>query len=150
RSHDRAGLAEALVARGRLDEARAFADDALAEARARHPEAHPDIAAALMVEARLLAAGGDRERASALAGDAGALYDPLEGARPGRATAAPQLPGDPPPQRARAAAAPPTLRPARAPAAARAPAVPALAARLRADLRQLEPAPPQQDDRIAH
>ena len=73
RSYDRACLADILVARGQLDEAREIADNALAEARARHPEANPDIAFALTVAARLMAARGDRERAAALAGSAVAM-----------------------------------------------------------------------------
>jgi len=73
RSYDRACLAEILVARGHLDEAQQIANDALAEARASHPEANPDIAFALTVNARLMAARGDRERASMLAGGAVAM-----------------------------------------------------------------------------
>ena len=70
---ERAGLAEILVARGRLDEARTLADDALAQARARRPEASPEVAFALAVDARLMAARGERERAAALAGSAVAM-----------------------------------------------------------------------------
>jgi tetratricopeptide (TPR) repeat protein len=73
RSYDRAGLAEILVARGRLAEAREIAESALAEAQASHPEAHADIAFALTVDARLMAAVGDRQRAAALAGAAVAM-----------------------------------------------------------------------------
>jgi serine/threonine-protein kinase len=67
RAYDRACLAEILVARAKLAEARALATDALAEAQARHGEAHPDIAFALAVNARVAAAGGDLERALAWA-----------------------------------------------------------------------------------
>ena len=77
RSYDRSALAEILVAGGRLDEARSLVDDALAEARRRHPEAHPDIAFALATEARLMAARGERERAAALADSAVAMYAAL-------------------------------------------------------------------------
>ena len=73
RSYDRACLAEILVARGRLDEARELADGALAEARASRPEAHPDVAFALLVDARLMSALGDWQRAAALAGGAVAM-----------------------------------------------------------------------------
>ena len=73
RSFDRACLAEILVARGHLDEAREIADGALAEARASHSGANPDTAFALTVDARLMAARGDWERASALAGSAVAM-----------------------------------------------------------------------------
>jgi tetratricopeptide (TPR) repeat protein len=73
-SHDRACLAEILIARGRFDEARGLADGALAESRQRHRDAHPDIAFALTVEARLMAALGQRESAAAHAADAVAMY----------------------------------------------------------------------------
>jgi eukaryotic-like serine/threonine-protein kinase len=73
RGYERACLAEILVARGRLDEARGVADDALAQARAAHPEANPDVAFALMVEAKLMAARGDWDLAAALAGSAVAM-----------------------------------------------------------------------------
>lgn len=77
RSYDRACLAEVLVALGRLREARVIADDALAEARRRHRGGHPDVAFALFVEARLMRAGGDRKRATELAGQAVAMYAAL-------------------------------------------------------------------------
>jgi len=77
RSFDRASLAEILIARGRLDEARALADAALADAQRRHRDAHPDIAFALTMEARLLAAEGQRENAAARAGEAVAMYAAL-------------------------------------------------------------------------
>ena len=77
RSYDRACLAEVLIARGRLDEAGVIAADALAEARRRHSEAHPDVAFALTVQAELMAANGTRERAVALAGGAVAMYAAL-------------------------------------------------------------------------
>ncbi len=77
RSYDRACLAEILIARGHLDEAREIAGDALAEARAGHPDANPDIAFAFTVDARLIAARGDWEHASVLAGSAVAMDDLL-------------------------------------------------------------------------
>ena len=73
RAYDRACLAEILIARGQLDEAHALVDEALAEARASHPEASPDVAFALMVEARLSAARGDWQAASASAASAVAM-----------------------------------------------------------------------------
>jgi eukaryotic-like serine/threonine-protein kinase len=86
RSYDRACLAQILVARGRLDEAREIVDDALAEARARHAEASPDIAFALTVQARLMAARGDPERARALVASALAVDTALGDASSERAT----------------------------------------------------------------
>ncbi|WP_460735225.1 protein kinase domain-containing protein [Lysobacter tyrosinilyticus] len=77
RSYDLASLAEVLVARGRFDEAGALADEALMEARRRHRDAHPDVAFALTVEAGLMAARGNRERAAACAGEAVMAYDAL-------------------------------------------------------------------------
>jgi serine/threonine-protein kinase len=77
RSYDRACLAEVLIARGHLDEAGVMAAEALAEARRRHSEAHPDVAFALTVQAELMAANGARERAVVLAGRAVAMYAAL-------------------------------------------------------------------------
>jgi len=74
RGYDNASLAEVLILRGRLDGARALADDALADARRRHRDAHPDTAFALIVEAELAAASGGREAASARAREAVAIY----------------------------------------------------------------------------
>lgn len=76
-SYDRAGLAEVLIARGRLGEARAYADEALAGARRQHAGAHPDVAFTLTVEAELMAASGNRERAAAFAGNAVEMYRSL-------------------------------------------------------------------------
>jgi serine/threonine-protein kinase len=94
RSYDRACLAEILAARGRLDEARDLAADALAEARAHHPEANPDIAFALMVDARVTAARGDRGRASALAASAVAMEAALADRGSERAARARLLAGE--------------------------------------------------------
>ena len=77
RSYDRAALAEILIARGRLDEARVIADGALAEAQRRHRDAHPETAFALSVEAEILAANGATERAATSAGAAVAMYATL-------------------------------------------------------------------------
>lgn len=77
RNYDRASLAEILIARGHFDEARGIADDALAEARRQHTGAHPDIAFALTVEARLNAAGGAPARGAVLAGKAVGMYAAL-------------------------------------------------------------------------
>ena len=74
RNYDCAILAEILIARGRLDEARMIADSALVEARKQHLDAHPDIAFALTVEAELMVASGAHERAAAFAGKAVAMY----------------------------------------------------------------------------
>ena len=77
RSADRAWLADILVARGRLDEAREIAADALAQAQAIHPEASPDTAFALAVNARLAAARGDGREAAALASRAVAMDESM-------------------------------------------------------------------------
>lgn len=77
RSYDRAVLAEILIARGQLDEARTLIDGALAEARRRHHDAHPDTAFALTVDAELMAASDPSQRAAVPAGQAVAMYDAL-------------------------------------------------------------------------
>jgi tetratricopeptide (TPR) repeat protein len=77
RGYDSACLAEILIARGRLTEARTLIDAALSDARHRHDTAHPDIAFALTVEAELKAALGEREGAAASARDAVATYAAL-------------------------------------------------------------------------
>jgi eukaryotic-like serine/threonine-protein kinase len=77
RSYDRANLAEIIIARGRLDEARMIADDALAEAQQRHRDGHPDVAFALTVEAELMVASGAYERAATFAREAVAMYAAL-------------------------------------------------------------------------
>jgi serine/threonine-protein kinase len=78
RSYDRACLAQVLIARTHLDEARLIIDSALLEARQRHRDAHPDIAFALTVEAQLMAAQAAKERAAAVAGEAVAMYAGLD------------------------------------------------------------------------
>lgn len=77
RSYDRASLAQMLVARGRFDEAQAIIESALAEARQRHRDAHPDIAFVLTVDAERLAAMGQPEHARAVAAQAVTIYDAL-------------------------------------------------------------------------
>jgi serine/threonine-protein kinase len=94
RAYDRACLAEILIARGNLDEAREIAASALAEAQARHPQAHPDVAFALAVDARLAVARGDLERASALADRAVAMNALLGDAGSERAVRARLLHGE--------------------------------------------------------
>jgi len=74
RSYDRAVLAEILIARGQLDEARTLIDGALAEAHRRHHDAHPDTAFALTVDAELMAASREPEHAAMLAEQAIAMY----------------------------------------------------------------------------
>lgn len=78
RSYDRACLAQVLIARAHLDEARLIIDSALLEARQRHRDAHPDIAFALTVEAQLMAAQAAKERAAAVAAEAVAMYAGLD------------------------------------------------------------------------
>jgi len=75
--YDRASLADVAIARGSFGEARALADDALAQARRRYHDAHPDTAFALTVQARMAAANGDRERAAATAEQAVMMYAAL-------------------------------------------------------------------------
>jgi serine/threonine-protein kinase len=77
RSYDDDCLADVLVARGRVVEARRLAAAALAEARARHAEAHPDVAFALSTAAHVAAAASDRQEASARSGEAVAMYAAL-------------------------------------------------------------------------
>jgi eukaryotic-like serine/threonine-protein kinase len=77
RSYDHAWLAEVLIARGHYDEAREDADLALAEARRRHRNAHPDTAFALSVEANLLQATGDLDHAASFAAQAVDMYAAL-------------------------------------------------------------------------
>ena len=76
-SYDHASLVEVLIARGHLDEAQMIADNALAGARRRHRQAHPDVAFALTVEAELMVARGDRPHAASCAEQALAMYAAL-------------------------------------------------------------------------
>lgn len=77
RSYDRASLAEVLIARGQLDEAGNEIKSALAEARQRHPDAHPDTAFALTAQAELMMARNDPAHAAISAAQAIAMYDTL-------------------------------------------------------------------------
>lgn len=137
RSYDRACLAEILIARGNLDEAREIADSALAEARASHPEASPDIAFALAVDARLMAARGDLERASVLAGSAVAMHASLADQASERAIRARLLSGEILHKLGRHGEARSQLEGALAAADALAPAPPALVAHIASALAQV-------------
>jgi len=134
RSYDRACLAQILIARGRLDEAREVVDGALAEERARHAEAHPDIAFALTVQARLMAARGEAERAAALAASAVAMDTALGDTRSERATRARLLSGAILHGLGRAGQARACLQDALAAADAMTPAAPALVAHVASEL----------------
>ena len=134
RSYDRACLAQILIARGHLDEAREIAGDALAEARANHPEANPDIVFALTVDARLMAARGDWERASALAGSAVAMDASLDDQGSERAIRARLLFGEILHKLGRDGEARPQLTAALAATDAMTPAPPALIAHISGEL----------------
>jgi serine/threonine-protein kinase len=137
RSDDRACLAEILIARGHLDEARELAERALGDARARHPEANPDTAFALTVEARLLAALGDRAQAAALAGSAVAMDVALADEGSDRAIRTRLLFGEILHQLDRDGEARPQLEAALAAADATSPPPPALVAHIAAELAQV-------------
>ena len=134
RSYDGACLAEILIARGHLGQAREIADHALAEARASHPEANPDIAFALTADARLMAALGDWERASALAGGSVAMDASLADQGSERAIRGRLLFGEILHKLGRDAEARPQLEGALATADAMTPAPPALAAHIAGEL----------------
>jgi serine/threonine-protein kinase len=138
RSYDRAWLAEILAARGRLDEARAVASDALAAARRRHPQAHPEIAFALTTRARLAAAEGDGEQASALAASAVAMYAALGDEGSERSIRARLLLGEVLHAHGHDGDARPRLQAALAAADAMKPAPPALVAHVAAELARVE------------
>ena len=136
RSYDHACLAEVLIARGHLDEAGVIAADALAEARRRHSEAHPDVAFALTVQAELMAANGTRERAVVLAGSAVAMYAALADQGSEKAIRARLLFGEILQTLGRNSAARPQLQSALA--AADTMATPALVAHVEADLARVD------------
>ena len=138
RSYDRACLAEVLIARGHLDEAGVIAADALAEARRRHSEAHPDVAFALTVQAELMAANGTRERAVVLAGGAVAMYAALADQGSEKAIRARLLFGEILQTLGRNSAARPQLQSALAAAHAIDPTPPALVAHVEADLARVD------------
>ena len=130
---DLACLAEILVARGRLDEARERADAALAAVRARHPEANPDTAFALAVQARVMLARGDVAQASSVAGAAVAMDTELADVGSERAIRARLLFGETLHRLGRDAEAQTQLDAALAAAEATRPAPPALVAHIAAE-----------------
>ena len=134
RSHDRANLAEVLLARGRLDEARTIADEALAEARLLHREAYPDTAFALTVEAEIMAASGAHERAAALAAEAVAMHVALADQGSDKAIRARLLLGEILQRLGRSSEAEPQFASALAAAETISPKATALVARIKADL----------------
>lgn len=140
RGYDRANLAEILVARGRLDEARTLADEALADARQRHRDAHPDTAFALTVQAELAAAAGDAPGAAAHAKAAVDQYAALADPQSEKATRARLLYGEILLGLARGGEAQPQLESALAAARATAPSASALLAHAAADLAKAEQA----------
>ncbi|WP_430390672.1 protein kinase domain-containing protein [Dyella sp. 20L07] len=134
RSYDRASLAEVLVARGHLDEARIYVDSAIAEARDKHSDAHPDTAYALTVQAELMARNGKLEGAAATAGQAVAMYEALEDQRSEKAVRASLLYGDLLQEIGRSNEAALQLNNALSAAMNATPNAPALVARVQADL----------------
>ncbi|HXS74525.1 MAG TPA: protein kinase [Rhodanobacteraceae bacterium] len=134
RSYDHDSLAEILIARGQLDAARVVADDALAEARRRHRDAHPDVAFALTVQAELMAASGARESAAAFAGSAVAMYAALADQSSEKAIRARLVFGEILQTLGRDGEAKPQLQSALQAAETGAPAMPALVAHAEADL----------------
>ena len=134
RSYDRDSLAEVLIARGQFDEARTLAEGALAEARRRHREAHPDAAFALTVEAELMAATGARASAAALVGSAVAMYAALADQNSEKAIRARLLFGEILQTLGRNGEAKPQLQAALAAADRMAPTTPALVAHAETDL----------------
>jgi serine/threonine-protein kinase len=140
RGHDQLDLAEILIARGRLDEAQGLADDALADARRRHRDAHPDIASAEQVEAELLVARGERAQAVEPAGEAAAIYAALADPRSERAVRGRLLFGEILLDLGRSAEAKPQLQSALAAVKASVPSTAAFVARASADLARAESA----------
>lgn len=134
RSYDRDSLAEVLIARGQFDEARTLAEGALAEARRRHREAHPDVAFALTVEAELMTATGARASAAALVGSAVAMYAALADQNSEKAIRARLLFGEILQTLGRNDEATPQLQAALAAADRMAPTTPALVAHAETDL----------------
>ncbi|HEY8976180.1 MAG TPA: hypothetical protein VIN75_18345, partial [Burkholderiaceae bacterium] len=134
RGYDRAWLADILLARGRLDEARTVAADALAEALAVHPEASPDTAFALVVDARLAAASGDWRQAATRAAQAVAMDETLADEASERAIRARLQFGEILHRLGRDAEARSQLARALAAADAQAPAPPALVGHIAAEL----------------
>ena len=140
RGYDHAWLARILTARGKLAEAQPIADDALAESQAGHPEANPDIAFALTVEATLAAARGDRDHAATLAGNAVAMDAALGDPASERAIRTRLMFGELLHERGREREARAQLEGALAAADATAPAAPALVAHAAGALARVEAA----------
>ena len=113
-----------------------IAAEALAEARRRHSEAHPDVAFALTIQAELMAANGTRERAVVLAGSAVAMYAALADQSSEKAIRARLLFGEILQTLGRNSAARPQLQSALA--AADTMATPALVAHVEADLARVD------------
>ncbi|GAA0719426.1 serine/threonine-protein kinase [Dokdonella soli] len=86
--YDKASLARILIPLGRLDEAQGLLDEAIAEGHRRRGGSHADVAFALVVQARLLAARGDHAQAATSAREAVALYGALEQPNSSKAIAA--------------------------------------------------------------
>lgn len=139
-SYDHASLVEVLIAGGHFDEARTIADKALADARRRHREAHPDVAFALTVEAELMVATGDKLRAAAFAGQAVAMYTALADQRSEKAIRARIMFGEIQQSLGRSADAKSQLESAFAAAVAIAPNPMSLVAHAEADLARIDTA----------
>lgn len=140
RSNDRASLAQVLIARSHLDEARTFADGALSEAQRRHRDAHPDTAFALAVQAELATANGADDRAAILAHDAVTMYASLADEHSDRAIRTRLLYGDILQSLGRHREAASELADALATASAITPSAPAIIARADADLARADAA----------
>ncbi|QNK02027.1 serine/threonine-protein kinase [Dyella telluris] len=140
RSYDLTCLAEILIARGNLDDARRSLDNALAEDRQRHHDAHPDTAFALAVEAELMEARGEHEHAAILAAQAVDMYATLADHASDKAIRAGLLYGDILQSLGRNREAAQQLDGTLANARAASPETPALVARLAADLARVDAA----------
>ncbi|HEX6833910.1 MAG TPA: tetratricopeptide repeat protein, partial [Rudaea sp.] len=77
RSRDLSSLGEILIARRNFSEAQRIIDEALNDARDRHPSAHPDIGFASMASAELLAATNAPADAASRASEAVSIFDAL-------------------------------------------------------------------------
>lgn len=138
RSYDRTSLAEILIARGSLDDARKNLDDALAEDHTRHHDAHPDTAFALTALAELSAATGAHERAAGFAAQSIAMYDTLGDQSSDKAIRARVIYADILQSLGRDREAASQLNVALAAARSDAPNTPALVARIAADLARID------------
>lgn len=140
RSYDLASLAEILVAQGKTGDAQSLADQALAQARRRHGEAHPDTAFALMVQAEVAVAAGLRERAVTFARESAEMHAALEDDASDKAIRARLLFGETLHAAGRDADAQAPLHAALAAARAITPAAGALIAHAQADLGSVDSA----------